>query len=98
MGIELKDHATIYVGESSTRFFQMRVILHALKLELKGIKVRRGYNAHRAAKQMYHLTGTRQQVHDKLEEMVNAELAKQEIIDERTPKNPVHEGGSGTGG
>lgn len=48
--IEHASYGTLFVGREATEIFRLTVLVSALHLEIRGVKVRRGFNALKAAK------------------------------------------------
>jgi hypothetical protein len=70
-------------GPEAVRAFQFRVLIGALKLETKGIRVTRGYSALKAAKAITGLKSRDRAAHiAKLEELMAEQIAKCEVVTE----------------
>ena len=80
MTIEINKGSTVITGEGSIAFYRMLSLLHVLKLEMKGIKYKRGFSAYAKIKKDYGLKGNRQKVFDQFQILVDEESAKQERI------------------
>ena len=85
MPIEIGPGGTTYTGES-TRFLQLVVQMHAVKLETHGIKARPGPWLWRKLREHYQIPGTGKnkatcaEVYEWLQRKVDEERPKQEVI------------------
>lgn len=61
---------TTITGPQGITYFQLLATRGALKLELHGIKVSRGYSAYATVKKRFGFKGSKQQVYDQLDALI----------------------------
>lgn len=67
--------AIVFDTKDDIEFYRLAAMSYALKLELRGM-TRRGRSAYALAKQAYGLTGSREKVAARLEQMVEERIGK----------------------
>lgn len=71
MAIENFDGGTV-ISDEDIQIYRMNVLLRALALEIKGMKISRGRSAHSIIKSQFNLKGSKQKVFDQLQQILNA--------------------------
>jgi hypothetical protein len=70
MTIENFSGGTVISGDD-IQIYRMKVLLKALALEIKGMKISRGPSAYSVIKNQFNLKGSKQKVFDQFQQIVN---------------------------
>ena len=70
MAVESFDGGTVISGDD-IHVYRMKVLLRALALEIKGMKISKGQSAYSVIKNQFNLKGSKQKVFDQFQQIVN---------------------------
>lgn len=70
-------------GKEGMKLYRMLSLKSALKLETKGIKIRRGFSALKTIKQEFNFTGSKEKVLEAFTKLCEEQSAKVPRVDER---------------